>query len=76
MKRDYKDGVKDDITYFTGVEVEDTPAYGMKTLFVVGAQMSVDVMDKAESMIANTFTQVLIKVSILLTVINWKTGTI
>ena len=47
MKRDYKDGVKDDITYFTGVEVEDTPAYGMKTLFVVGAQMSVDVMDKA-----------------------------
>ena len=26
MKRDYKDGVKDDITYFTGVEVEDTPA--------------------------------------------------
>ena len=47
MKRDYKDGVKDDITYFTGVEVEDTPAYCMKTLFVVGAQMSVDVMDKA-----------------------------
>ena len=36
MKRDYKDGVATDITFFTGVEIEHTPAYGMKTLFVVG----------------------------------------
>jgi hypothetical protein len=41
MKRDYTDGVKEDITYFTGVEIEQTPAYSMMTLFVVGVQ-SVD----------------------------------
>jgi len=38
MKRDYTDGVKENITFFTGVEIERTPAYGMKTLFVVGVQ--------------------------------------
>ena len=36
MKRDYEQGVHTDITFFTGVEIEKTPAYGMKTLFVVG----------------------------------------
>jgi len=36
MKRDYTSGVADSITFFTGVEIEHTPAYGMKTLFVVG----------------------------------------
>lgn len=30
MKRDYKEGVKENITLFTGVEIERTPAYGMK----------------------------------------------
>ena len=36
MKRDYTSGTATDITFFTGVEIEKTPAYGMKTLFVVG----------------------------------------
>ncbi len=36
MKRDYTTGVEESITFFTGVEIERTPAYGMKTLFVVG----------------------------------------
>ena len=36
MKRDYTDGVKENIDFFTGVEVETTPAHGLKTLFVVG----------------------------------------
>ena len=36
MKRDYTDGIAKDITFFTGIEIEKTPAYGMKTLFVVG----------------------------------------
>ena len=36
MKRNYTDGVKDSITFFTGIEIEHTPAHGMKTLFVVG----------------------------------------
>ena len=37
MKRDYTSGIATDITFFTGIEIEHTPAYGMKTLFVVGA---------------------------------------
>lgn len=38
MKRDYTDGVLESITYFTGIEIEKTPAYGKLTLFVVGVQ--------------------------------------
>lgn len=38
MKRDYVSGEQDAVTLFTGVEIEQTPAYGMKTLFVVGIQ--------------------------------------
>jgi hypothetical protein len=38
MKRDYKDGVQEGITFFVGTEIERTPAFGMKTLFVVGVQ--------------------------------------
>lgn len=36
MKRDYTDGVKTDVVFFTGFEVETTPAHGLLTLFVVG----------------------------------------
>jgi hypothetical protein len=38
MKRDYTDGVADNITFFIGNEVEHTPAFGMRTLFVTGVQ--------------------------------------
>lgn len=38
MKRDYTDGVAEDVIYFIGKEVEHTPAFGMKTLFVTGVQ--------------------------------------
>ena len=38
MKRDYSTGVEENITFFTGIEVEKTPAYGKETLFVVGVQ--------------------------------------
>ena len=38
MKRDYDTGQANDITFFTGVEVEKTVAFGMKTLFVTGIQ--------------------------------------
>jgi hypothetical protein len=38
MKRDYETGVADDVQFFTGIEVEHTPAYGMETLFVTGLQ--------------------------------------
>lgn len=36
MKRDYETGVHNDIDFFIGNEVEKTPAFGLKTLFVVG----------------------------------------
>jgi hypothetical protein len=38
MKREYDTGTAESITYFIGVEIEKTPAFGMKTLFVVGIQ--------------------------------------
>jgi hypothetical protein len=43
MKRDYDSGVKDDVVFFTGTEVEHTPAYGMKTLFVTGIQSYIEI---------------------------------
>ena len=45
MKRDYGTGIKDNINFFTGVEVEKTPAFGLKTLFVTGLQ-SCDIIQK------------------------------
>lgn len=38
MNRDYSDGISDAVTMFVGTEVEHTPAFGMRTLFVVGIQ--------------------------------------
>jgi len=38
MKRVYNDGVKSEVEFFTGFEVERTPAFDMDTLFVVGDQ--------------------------------------
>ena len=38
MDRNYSEGKKKDIIFFVGNEVEHTPAYGKKTLFVTGIQ--------------------------------------
>ena len=38
MNRDYETGEQDNVVFFTGIEVEHTPAYGKKTLFVTGIQ--------------------------------------
>ena len=43
MKRDYETGTEENIVFFTGVEVEKTPAFGMKTLFVTGIQSYVEI---------------------------------
>jgi hypothetical protein len=48
MKRTYKDGEKEGIIYFTGIEIERTPAFGMKTLFVVGPQPVKEIINNAE----------------------------
>ena len=44
---DQGDNIKD-VTMFVGTEVEHTPQYGKKTLFVVGVQNVDDVMVSAE----------------------------
>lgn len=49
MQRNYTDGIKDDIIYFTGIEVEHTPAYNMKTLFVVDMQSINDIIGLANA---------------------------
>ena len=38
MKRDYEGETTSGVTFFVGVEVEKTPAFGMRTLFVTGLQ--------------------------------------
>ena len=38
MNRNYASGSANDVIFFIGNEVEHTPAYGMKTLFVTGVQ--------------------------------------
>jgi hypothetical protein len=38
MKRDYTDGVAENVVFFIGNEVEHTPAFGLRTLFVTGIQ--------------------------------------
>ena len=48
MNRDYDNGVKDDVVYFTGFEVEKTPVHGEHTLFVVGAQDPKEVIERVQ----------------------------
>lgn len=48
MKRVYDTGTKDDVSMFVGTEVEHTPQYGKKTLFVVGIKNIEEIMQAAE----------------------------
>ena len=47
MKRDYKEGIKSTPIFFTGTEVEHTPAFGLHTLFVVDIQDPQEVVEYA-----------------------------
>jgi hypothetical protein len=47
MKREYDTGTAEAITFFTGVEIEKTPAFGMRTLFVVGVQSVEEITNHA-----------------------------
>jgi hypothetical protein len=50
MKRDYTIGnTEQAVTFFTGTEIERTPAYGMKTLFVVGVHQANDILEIASN---------------------------
>ena len=42
-----RDGHSDDTKFFIGIEVEKTPAYGQKTLFVVGKQNPKEILARA-----------------------------
>ena len=55
MERKYKDGTKKDITFFIGTEIEKTPAYGLKTLFVVGLQSIENVKEHLHADISHIF---------------------
>lgn len=43
MKRNYDNGTFEDVTFFVGTEVEHTPAFGLKTLFVTGIQSTTEI---------------------------------
>lgn len=55
MKRNYSLGIKDNIIFFEGIEVEHTPAYGMKTLFVTGVQLIETIESLVEQDIKHIF---------------------
>jgi len=38
MKREYESGTKEGVAFFVGKEIEQTPAFGKTTLFVIGVQ--------------------------------------
>lgn len=48
MKRIYDTGTDDNVNFFVGTEVEHTPAYGKRTLFIVGIKDPEDIMDLAD----------------------------
>lgn len=47
MKREYTDGTKEGIIFFIGIEIEHTPAHGMRTLFVSGVQDADEILELA-----------------------------
>lgn len=54
MERDYTEGVRSDVQFFVGKEVEHTPAFGMKTLFVAGLHTT----DSIEKVLADSFMSI------------------
>ena len=48
MNRDYATGTADDAVFFTGIEIEHTPAYGKKTLFVTDVQSTNDIASRLQ----------------------------
>lgn len=49
MNRDYDSGTAEDITFFVGTEIEHTPAFGMRTLFVTGYQSITEIKGYARA---------------------------
>jgi hypothetical protein len=53
MKREYTSGTAEAITFFVGTEIEKTPAYGMRTLFVVGVHEPETILELIKSRIGH-----------------------
>jgi len=51
MKRNYTTGVKKDVTVFSGIEVEHTPAYGKQTLFLARNDLTFDQIQECAVMV-------------------------
>lgn len=47
MNRDYDTGTNEEVTFFVGNEIEHTPAYGMRTLFINGIQEPLEIAEYA-----------------------------
>ena len=47
MKRDYNTGEADGVVFFVGTEIEHTPAFGLRTLFVTGVQPVQEIVSAA-----------------------------
>lgn len=58
MNRDYTDGQADNVIYFVGNEVEHTPAYGMKTLFVTGVHPVSDIENQLSKVTRKDITHI------------------
>jgi len=46
MKRIYHSGTEQDVKFFLGKEIEHTPAYGKRTIFIVGVQPIEEIEEK------------------------------
>jgi len=57
MQRDYNTGVADSVIFFIGDEIEQTPAYGLRTLFVVGVHESNDILKLLNTKLAHSNIQ-------------------
>lgn len=55
MKRQYLNQVSNTVDFFTGIEVEHTPAYNQHTLFVVGVHSTSDIEQHLTSDITHIF---------------------
>jgi len=48
MLRDYSTGTTHSVDFFTGIEVEHTPAFGMETLFVTSIQPTTEITSRLQ----------------------------
>lgn len=55
MNRNYESGIRNDVEFFLGKEIEHTPAYGKDTLFVVGVKSIDEIKSQLNDSIEHIF---------------------